>query len=81
LVLDAQPAGEVYRLIGVGAADLKPGDAADAADLIEGDRTREKAREAAIDALREKFGAQAVVRGLAFRDAPDPVKPGARRPR
>ncbi len=66
-LLEAQPAGEFYRLIGVAAADLKPGADADETDLIEGDRHREKARESAIDALRDKFGAGAVVRGLAFK--------------
>ena len=64
---EAQPAGEHYRLIGVGCADLRPGAEADQADLVEGDRSREKAREAAIDALRDKFGSAAVQRGLAFR--------------
>jgi DNA polymerase-4 len=66
-LLEAQPPGERYRLIGVAAADLSPGEAADEPDLIEGDRSREKARESAIDALRDKFGAAAVVRGLAFK--------------
>lgn len=63
-LLALQPRGEFYRLIGVAAADLRPGDEADEADLIEGDRKREKAREAAIDLLREKFGKGAVMRGL-----------------
>jgi DNA polymerase-4 len=66
-LLAEQPRGEHYRLIGVGTSDLRPGSEADAADLVEGDRTKEKAREKAIDALREKFGRKAVVRGLAFR--------------
>ncbi len=66
-LLAAQPRGERYRLIGVGTSDLRPGSEADAADLVEGDRSREKARETAIDALRDKFGRGAVVRGLAFR--------------
>jgi DNA polymerase IV len=66
-LLAEQPAGQHYRLIGVGTSDLRPGSEADAADLVEGDRTKEKAREKAIDALREKFGRAAVVRGLAFR--------------
>lgn len=66
LMLRAQPKGEFYRLIGVAAAGLRPGDEADEADLIEGDRSREKARESAIDALRDKFGRAAVMRGLAF---------------
>ncbi len=66
-LLEAQERGEAYRLIGVGAGDLAPGSEADDGDLIEGDRGKEKAREAAIDALRQKFGAAAVQRGLAFR--------------
>ena len=66
-LLVLQPKGEVYRLIGVGASDLRPAAEADAADLVEGDRTREKSREAAIDALREKFGRDSVMRGIAFR--------------
>ncbi len=65
-LLAAQPSGERYRLIGVGTTDLRPGAEADAADLVEGDRAKEKAREKAIDALREKFGPGSVVRGLAF---------------
>ncbi|HXW22386.1 MAG TPA: DNA polymerase IV, partial [Rhodomicrobium sp.] len=69
-LLHQQPKGEFYRLIGVGAADLCPGAEADAADLIEGDHAKEKARESAIELLREKFGAQAVQRGLAFKPTP-----------
>ena len=69
-LLADQPRGERYRLIGVGATDLRPGAEADAADLVEGDRAKEKAREKAIDALRERFGRGAVVRGLAFKGAP-----------
>ena len=70
-LLSAQPPGERYRLIGIGTSDLRPAADADAADLVEGDRTKEKAREKAIDALREKFGRGAVVRGLAFRPKPE----------
>jgi DNA polymerase-4 len=73
-LLQAQPRGEAYRLIGVGAGDLKPASEADQADLLEGDRGREKAREAAIDALRDKFGAAAIQRGLAFKPAGAPRK-------
>ena len=50
-LLEAEPAGQAYRLIGVAAGDLAPAEGADAADLIEGDRSREKAREAAIASL------------------------------
>jgi len=54
-----------YRLIGVAAGDLASAEDADTADLIEGDRGREKARETAIADLRDRFGAAAVQRGLA----------------
>jgi DNA polymerase IV len=66
-LLAAQPTNERYRLIGVGASDLRPASEADAADLLGANRAREKARETAIDALRDKFGRGAVVRGLALR--------------
>ena len=66
-LLEAEPAGHAYRLIGVAAGDLAPAAEADAADLLEGDRGREKARETAIAALRDRFGAAAVQRGLAYR--------------
>ena len=66
-LLEAQPEGTAYRLIGVAATDLCLASDADDGDLIEGDGRREKSREAAIAALREKFGAGAVERGLAFR--------------
>ncbi|MGO9420793.1 DNA polymerase IV [Roseiarcus sp.] len=66
-LLEAQPDGAAYRLIGVAATDLAPATDADEGDLLEGDSGREKSRETAIAALREKFGAAAVERGLAFR--------------
>ncbi len=73
-LLEAQKEGTPYRLIGVSASDLKPASEADEADLIEGDRGREKAREAAIDTLRDKFGAAAIQRGLAFKPVAAPRK-------
>ena len=54
--------GAAFRLIGVAAADFAPAEEADRGDLIDKDVGKEKAREQAIDALREKFGASAVVR-------------------
>jgi DNA polymerase IV len=64
-LLDARPGGTAYRLPGLAATDLSP--SADADDLIDGYGRREKLREAAIASLRDKFGAAAVQRGLAFR--------------
>jgi DNA polymerase-4 len=59
--------GTRYRLIGIGAGDLVDAAGADRGDLT-GDAgiARVKSREAAVDALRDKFGADAVVRGVAL---------------
>ena len=66
-LLDAQPAGTAYRLLGIAATNLAPAERADEEDLIGGDGGREKVREAAIASLRDRFGSAAVQRGLAFR--------------
>jgi DNA polymerase-4 len=58
--------GASFRLIGVSTADFAAAEEADIGDLIDGTAGREKAREQAIDALRERFGADAVIRGLTF---------------
>jgi DNA polymerase IV len=59
--------GARLRLLGVATADFVAAEAADRGDLVDRDIGREKAREHAIDSLRDRFGAGAVVRGLAFR--------------
>ena len=66
-LLEAQPANQAYRLLGIAASELADGATADEGDLING--SREKSREAAIAVLRDRFGAAAVQRGLAFRPA------------
>jgi DNA polymerase IV len=70
-LLDAQPAGTAFRLLGMAAVELAPALAADKDDLV-GGGDREREREAAIASLRDKFGSAAVQRGLAFRPAPRP---------
>ncbi len=58
--------GQPYRLIGVGLADLV--EAADAAsDLFGGAEAKALSSEKAMDALRAKFGAGAVVSGRALK--------------
>jgi DNA polymerase IV len=57
--------GTMFRLIGIGVSALSDADGADFADLI--DRRAAEA-EHAIDRLREKFGDDAVVKGLALDD-------------
>jgi DNA polymerase-4 len=71
-LLDAQPDGMAYRLLGIAATELRPALDADEDDLIGGDSDREKDREAAIASLRDRFGPAVVQRGLAFRPAPRP---------
>ncbi len=59
--------GTRFRLIGIAASDLCPADEADQGDLVDTGLAREKATEAAIDALRDRFGPSAVVKGIALR--------------
>ncbi|HEV2559880.1 MAG TPA: DNA polymerase IV [Microvirga sp.] len=59
--------GTAYRLIGVGAADLCDGAGADRGDLADQEVVRQARREAAIDRIRERFGPEALVKGLALR--------------
>ncbi|KMO42433.1 DNA polymerase IV [Methylobacterium tarhaniae] len=58
--------GTAYRLIGVGAGDLCGAAHADRGDLADVSAVRDASRAAAIDALRDRFGATAVQRGLGF---------------
>ena len=69
-LLNAQPDGAAFRLLGIAATELAPAQGADEDDLIAGDGGREKSREAAIAALRDKFGPAAVQRGLTFQPGP-----------
>jgi DNA polymerase-4 len=62
-LLTREADGTPYRLIGIGAQKLVPAAAADRPDLAEPGRQRLVAAQAAIDALRAKFGAAAIGRG------------------
>jgi DNA polymerase IV len=55
--------GTMFRLIGIGVSSLADADGADFADLI--DRRTAEA-EQAIDRLRERFGDDAIIKGLAL---------------
>jgi len=55
-----------FRLIGIGASDLCPGEEADLGDLADTGVEREKATERAIDSLRARFGPAAVLKGIAL---------------
>jgi DNA polymerase-4 len=66
-LLAKEATGTAFRLIGIGAQPLAPGDQADLPDLADPDAGRRAAKWQAVEALRAKFGAAAVVsgRGLA----------------
>jgi DNA polymerase-4 len=56
--------GTKFRLIGVGLSDLCAPEDADHGDLVDTRVARDKATEAAMDKLRAKFGADALVKGI-----------------
>jgi DNA polymerase-4 len=57
-----------FRLLGVGISDLAPEDQADlSGDLLDPQASRRAAAERATDAIRAKFGAEAIIKGRALR--------------
>ncbi len=57
-----------FRLIGVGISDLAPeGDADVSGDLLDPDAAKRARAERAADAIRAKFGAEAIIKGRALR--------------
>jgi DNA polymerase-4 len=57
-----------FRLIGVGISDLAPESEADlSADLLDPDAPKRAAAERAADAIRARFGADAILKGRALR--------------
>jgi DNA polymerase-4 len=66
-LLAKEATGTAFRLIGVGAQPLAAGQDADLPDLADPDAGRRAAKWSAVETLRKKFGAAAVVsgRGLA----------------
>ncbi len=58
--------GTAFRLIGIGASPLVAGNTADWGDLADPDVGRRVAAQAAVDALRAKFGEGAIGRGRGF---------------
>lgn len=57
-----------FRLIGIGATGLTSASEADHGSLVDTTVHRDRKVESAIDALRDKFGRDAVQRGLVFSD-------------
>lgn len=52
-----------FRLIGIGAAGLVPGETADAPDLLDTDRQHRKKIESALDQVRARFGKTSIGEG------------------
>ena len=67
-MLARETQGAAFRLIGIGAQPLAPGDQADLPDLADPDAPRRAAKWAAVEKLRARFGAGAVVSGRAMPD-------------
>jgi DNA polymerase-4 len=65
-MLAKEAGGAAFRLIGIGAQPLAPGAEADLPDLADPDAGRRSAKWAAVEKLRAKFGAEAVVSGRAL---------------
>ena len=59
--------GTAFRLMGAGVSALRPGSEANDSDMLD---RRAAHAERAIDGLRKKFGADAVIRGIAY-DGPE----------
>jgi DNA polymerase-4 len=66
-LLAREATGAAFRLIGIGANPLVKLAEADRGDLADTETPRRAAAQAAIDALRQRFGDAAVVRGRGWR--------------
>jgi DNA polymerase-4 len=64
-LLEREADGRAFRLIGIGAHDLSTADAPGQIDLFSGGPSTDKVEEA-LDAVRAKFGDDAVVKGRGF---------------
>jgi DNA polymerase IV len=66
-LLAKEAVGIEFRLIGIGASPLVPVSTADLGDLADPATPRRAAAQAAIDALRGRFGDAAIARGRSLR--------------
>ncbi|HHY49218.1 MAG TPA: DNA polymerase IV, partial [Alphaproteobacteria bacterium] len=65
-LLERELDGTKYRLLGIGVSDLGDAAVADPPDLIDRDGERRARAEAAMDALRDKFGNKSIETGYTF---------------
>lgn len=63
-LLRAETTKASYRLLGVGVADLTEGATADHGDLADRETPKVAAVERAMEKLRDRFGAEAVIKGV-----------------
>ncbi|MFZ0019559.1 MAG: DNA polymerase IV [Acetobacteraceae bacterium] len=75
-LLAREATGTAFRLIGIGANPLLPLAGADRGDLADFDTPRRAATQAAIDALRHRFGEAAIGRGRGWPARRSPPPPG-----
>jgi DNA polymerase IV len=66
-LLAKEATGAEFRLIGIGANPLVAGTMADLGDLADAATPRRAAAQAAVDALRRRFGDAAIIRGRSLR--------------
>ena len=68
LLFDQTAHAQAYRLIGLGLSDLVPAMTADrSGDLLDPDQARRVGAERATDAIRARFGPDAILKGRALR--------------
>ncbi|WP_027486200.1 DNA polymerase IV [Allorhizobium undicola] len=65
-LLEKEADGTKFRLIGIGVSDFADAALADPPDLVDEAATRRARAEAAMDTLRQKFGAASVETGFTF---------------
>jgi DNA polymerase-4 len=59
--------GTAFRLLGIGLSQLGAGDLADPPDMLDPKATRRAEAERAMDKVRAKFGAEAIIKGRGIR--------------
>jgi DNA polymerase-4 len=74
-LLQKEADGTAFRLIGIGAQPLAPADQADRGDLADPEAPRRAARWKAMEALRARFGEDAVIAGRGFTPKPPSAAP------
>jgi DNA polymerase-4 len=69
-MLAKEATGTAFRLIGIGAQPLAPGEQADLPDLADPDAAKRLTKWQAVEKLRARFGADAVISGRALPKKP-----------